>query len=134
VRVRGKGEHILDVELTTGVQSSTDHVHHGQGNGRSLDAGQIGDVSIERNPATHGGGAAGGEGDGEKRVCAQPLLVRRSVKVNQTPIERSLIGSRDPDHRRSNHIIDVLHCCLDTQASVAMLILVPQLDRLVSSG
>jgi len=133
VSARGNNEHVLNVELATGVQSSTDHIHHGQGNGRSLDASQIGNVPVQRNPAAQGGRAAGGEGDGEESVRTQTLFVRCSVKVEKTRIYGSLIGSRDTNHPRGNHSIDVPYCRLDTQAPVAILVPVPKLDGLMPS-
>jgi len=133
VRDRGNSEHILDVELASGVQSSTDHIHHGQGYGRPLDSSQIGNVPVQRNPATQGGRAARGEGDREECVRAQTLFVRCSVKVEKARIYGSLIGSRDTNHPRGNRSIDVPYCCSDTQASVAILVLVPKLDGLMPS-
>jgi hypothetical protein len=71
-------------------------------------------VLIQRNPAARGGRAACGKGDREESVRAQTPFVWRPVEFEKTRIYGSLIGGPDPNHRGSNHGIDVSYCRADT--------------------
>jgi hypothetical protein len=71
VGAHGHDQHVLDVDLATGVQTAGDDVHHRQRDHRSRDAGQLGDVPIQRSSGAERGGAARRQRDRQERIRAK---------------------------------------------------------------
>ena len=103
----------------------------GTGSTRALVAAE---VAVERDAGLGGGRLRGGERDAEDRVRAEPALVRRSVELDQSPVERGLVARRSaPTHARRELAVDVRDRLRDALAAPGGPA-VAQLDGLVDAG
>jgi len=92
------------------VRATVEHVHEGHGqNVGLLGAGEVGDVSVERDALLSSGSLGDGHGDTEDGVGTELGLVLRAVKLVEEVVDGGLVLDVEVllDEGRGDHIVDV---------------------------
>ena len=91
---RGDDHELLQVEPVLRVRAAVDHVHqrHGQRASRLATEG-----AVQRLAGVGSRGLRDSEGAAEDCVRTEPALVRRSVELDQDPVELALVGGIETD-------------------------------------
>ncbi len=126
----GHDHELLQVDRVGGVGAAVDHVQHRHGERRRLLAAEM---AVERLAGLGGSRLCGRERDAEDRVRAEASFVRRSVEVDQLPVERLLVEPVEAGELACDlavHVRDRFRHALAAPLGAA----VAQLDRLVHAG
>jgi hypothetical protein len=109
------------------------------GNGQNiglLGAGQVGDVSVQRNTLLGSGSLGNGHGDTEDGVGAELGLVLGAIELVQEGIDSGLVLDVESllDQSRGNLLVDVGDSLGDTLASPLGLVAIAELAGLVGAS
>ncbi len=121
---------LLHVGRVIGVFASIEDIHHGHRQGASCNASQI---AVEWLLFYLGSRFGNGERDAQDGIRAQFHLVRRPVKLDHYLVQHYLIDGIQPDDRLADGFIDIAHGGENPLATVATLVAIAQLYRLVRS-
>lgn len=135
--VRRNDHELLESHAATSVGATVQDVHEGNGqNVGLLGAGQVGDVSVERDTLLSGGGLSNGHGDTEDGVGTELSLVLGSIELVEESIDSGLVLDVDVllDQSRGDLVVDVGNGLGDTLAAPLALVTVAELASLVGTG
>ena len=125
----------LHGELVAGVGSAVNDVKGGHGHHDLLDAGQVGDVTVEGHVLVGGSGLAHGHGHAEDGVGAEVVLVLGAVEVEHDLVDLSLVDGVEvlADELGGDGLVDVLDGLEDALAVPFGLVLVAELEGLINT-
>jgi len=135
--VRRNDHELLESHTTTSVGATVQDVHEGNGqNVGLLGAGQVGDVSVERDTLLSGGGLSNGHGDTEDGVGTELSLVLGSIELVEESVDSGLVLDVDVllDQSRGDLVVDVGNGLGDTLAAPLALVTIAELASLVGTG
>jgi hypothetical protein len=135
--VRRDDHELLESHAATSVGATVQDVHERNGqNVRLLGAGQVRDVSVERDTLLSGGGLSNGHGDTENGVGTELSLVLGSIELVEESIDSGLVLDVDVllDQSRSDLVVDVGNGLEDTLAAPLALVTIAELASLVGTG
>jgi hypothetical protein len=130
-RARRHDHELLQVERVLRVHAAVHDVQHRHRQHACLVAAQ---PAVERNARLDRSRLRRGERASEHRVRPEARLVRRSVELEQEPVETRLVVRGDAHERGPDLALDVLHRAEDAPAEIGPGFAVAKLHRLEPAG
>ncbi len=118
-------------DVVIGVRAAVQDVHHRH---RQSVRRSPAEIAIKRQLERSRRGASSGHRNRQNRVRAQPPLVGSAIKIDQSGVERALVGGVHPAERFRNLAIDVRNCLQNALAHVLALVAVTQFNGLMLTG
>ena len=129
-RAAGHHHELLHVDVVVRVRPTVDEVHERH---RQEPRRRPAQVAVQRQPDLLRRRPRRRQRDPQKGVRPELGLVRRPVERDHRLVDRRLLRRVQPDHRRAQHLVHMLHRPQHSLAQVAAVVAISQLQRLVGA-